>query len=177
MSTPAVFLDRDGTLIVDTGYVSDPAMVSVLPGVPEGLARLKNAGFQLVIVTNQSGIGRGYFTVKDYEAVHARFLELLGQDVFDGVYYCPDHPKDATPRRKPGPGMLLEAARNLDLDLARSWTIGDREGDLLAGIAAGTRTVLIHPGDGPAPDSPHAHFVAKDLAQAAEFILGESGAS
>ncbi len=177
MSTPAIFLDRDGTLMVDTGYVADPAHVSVLPGVVEALAALKKATYRLVIITNQSGIGRGMFTVSDYEAVHARLLELLSGDLFDGVYFCPDHPEIASTRRKPGPGMLLEAARDLDLDLGRSWMIGDREGDVLAGHAAGTRSILLHAEIGGAPRTTQAEFVAKDLAEAADFILRDSGAS
>ncbi len=175
--TPAVFFDRDGTLMEDTGYVSDPALVSLLPGALEALPALKKAGFRLVLITNQSGIGRGYFTVADYEAVHIRFVELLGADPFDGVYFCPDHPDTASDRRKPAPGMLLEAARDLDLDLAHSWMIGDRESDLLAGRAAGTRSILVRSGIGAHAPTTHADFVAKDLAEAAAFILRESGAS
>jgi D-glycero-D-manno-heptose 1,7-bisphosphate phosphatase len=177
MSQPAIFLDRDGTLMVDTGYVSDPALVVVLPGVPEALRSLKSAGFRLVIITNQSGIGRGLFTEADYLAVHHRFIELLGPGLIDAAYFCPDHPDVATLRRKPGPGMLLEAARDLSLDLDRSWMIGDRESDLLAGRAAGTRSILVRSGIGASAEARHAHFVAKDLAHAAQFILGESGAS
>ena len=177
MSTPAIFFDRDGTLMEDTGYVSDPALVSLLPGALDILPALKAAGFRLIIITNQSGIGRGYFTVADYEAVHIRFLELLGADYFDATYFCPDHPDVASERRKPGPGMLLEAARDFDLDLQRSWMIGDRESDLLAGRAAGTRTVLVRTGIGASAPTTHADFVAKDLAEAAAFILRDSGAS
>lgn len=177
MSTPAIFLDRDGTLMVDTGYVSDPALVTVLPGVSEALRVLKAAGFRLVIITNQSGIGRGFFTEADYHAVHTRLVELVGSGVLDAAYFCPDHPDVATDRRKPGPGMILEAARDLNLDLARSWMIGDRESDVAAGLAAGTRAVLLHGEASPPAGATKAHFVAKDLAQAARFILGESGAS
>jgi D,D-heptose 1,7-bisphosphate phosphatase len=177
MSLPAVFLDRDGTLMEDTGYVADPAHVAILPGVREALRRLKAADFKLVVITNQSGIGRGYFTVAEYEAVHAQLVALLGEGIFDGVYFCPEHPDVATPRRKPGPGMLQEAARDLDLDLARSWMIGDRESDLGAGLAAGARSILVQTGIGHCADPAGAHFVAKDLAHAVEFILRESGAS
>lgn len=177
MGHPAVFLDRDGTLIEDTGYVSDPAHVALIPQTHEALLQLKAAGYRLVIITNQSGIGRGYFTVADYEAVHARMVELLGGNLFDGTYFCPDHPDVATERRKPGAGMLLEAAKDLDLDLTRSWMVGDREGDLLAGRAAGAKSILVTTGIGNRAKTEAAHFVAKDLAHAAEFIVRESGAS
>ena len=177
MPHPAVFLDRDGTLMEDTGYVADPAHVALLPGVVEALTRLKAAGFRLVIITNQSGIGRGYFTVQAYETVHARFVELAGAHLFDATYYCPDHPDIPSDRRKPAPGMLLEAAHDLDLDLPRSWMIGDREGDVLAGLAAGTRSILVLTGIGATAKGDRAHFIAKDLAQAADFIVRDSGAS
>ena len=92
-STPAVFLDRDGTLMEDEDYCSDPAKVRIIPGVPEALRALKAAGFRLVIVTNQSGIGRGYYTLADYEAVQARFLSLLGEGLIDATYFCPEAPE------------------------------------------------------------------------------------
>lgn len=177
MTKPAVFLDRDGTLMEDTGYVADPSHVTVLPGVPDALARLKAAGFRLVIITNQSGIGRGYFTVAAYEAVHARLTELLGPEIFDGVYFCADHPEAASTRRKPEPGMLLEAAHDLGLDLPRSWMIGDRDADVRAGVAAGTRSILLRTGIGASASGALATFIAKDLAEAADFILRDSGAS
>src|SRR5688572_16338922 len=105
MSRPAVFLDRDGTLMDDTGYIGDPALVRVLPGVPQALQRLKNAGFELVIVTNQSGIGRGKFTVADFEAVQQRLLQELGPGLIDATYMCPDSPGGEGSRRKPSPLM------------------------------------------------------------------------
>ena len=177
MSQPAVFLDRDGTLMEDVGYISDPALVRLYPGVLEALRRLKAAGFRLVIVTNQSGIGRGHFTVEQYESVHARLVELLGPGLLDAAYFCAEHPDAATERRKPGAGMLREAAAEHGLDLAQSWMIGDREGDLLAGRAAGARAVLVLTGIGAEAEQGNAHFVAKDLADAVDFILRDSGAS
>ncbi|MGB8170509.1 MAG: HAD family hydrolase [Chthoniobacteraceae bacterium] len=168
---PAIFLDRDGTLMEDTGYVSDPTHVRVFDGVGEALAKLKARGFLTVIVTNQSGIGRGYFTHGDYEAVHARFLALLGPGLIDATYLCAEHPDTASDRRKPGPGMLLEAARDLRIDLARSWMVGDRTGDLVAGNRAGARSILVLTGEAVSEAPPPAVFVAKDFASAAEFIL------
>jgi len=176
MRRPAIFLDRDGTLMEDTGYVSDPASVRLLPGVPAALRELKARGFLTVIVTNQSGIGRGYFTRADYEAVHARFLELLGPGLIDATYLCDDHPDHATDRRKPAPGMLLEAARDLGIDLAHSWMIGDREADITAGRRSGARSILVLTGEANAASATGARFVAKDFATAAAHILKSADA-
>ncbi len=169
--TPAVFLDRDGTLMHDRGYVGDPALVEVYPGVPEALARLKAHGFKTVIVTNQSGIARGHFSEADFHAVQTRFEELIGPGLIDAMYFCAEHPDTATDRRKPGPGMLLEAARNHALDLSRSWMIGDRAGDVEAGARAGVRAILVRTGEGAAADGSRAVFVARDFAEAVSFIL------
>jgi D-glycero-D-manno-heptose 1,7-bisphosphate phosphatase len=174
MSSPlrlAVFLDRDGTLMHDTGYVAKMSDVQLFEGVAEALAALKARGFLTVIVTNQSGIGRGKFTLADYEAVHARFLELLGPGLIDATYMCPDHPDAATDRRKPGPGMLLEAARDLAIDLDRSWMIGDRAGDLEAGRNAGVRPILVLTGEGRGTDPSAAVHIAPDFPAAVNFIL------
>ena len=169
--TPAVFLDRDGTLMHDSGYVGDPALVEVYPGVPGALARLKVRGFMTVIVTNQSGIPRGHFTEEDFYKVQARFEELIGPGLIDAMYFCADHPEAATERRKPGPGMLLEAARDHGLDLARSWMIGDRAGDLEAGVRAGVRAILVRTGEGSGAKSDRAEFVADDFVAAVDFLL------
>lgn len=173
---PAVFLDRDGTLIEDTGYVADPREVRVYPRTAEALVSLKQRGFATVIVTNQSGLARGYFTEADYHAVHARLIELLGPGLIDATYFCADHPERASERRKPGPGMLLEAARDLGLDLTRSWMVGDREGDLEAGRRAGCQSILVQTGLGAESETAGAAFVAKDFASAAAFILKTSDA-
>ena len=172
--SPAVFLDRDGTLMHDTGYVRDAGLVRLYEDVIEALGKLKARGFKTVIVTNQSGIARGYFTEDHYRAVHARLLELLGPGLIDATYYCADHPDCASERRKPGPGMLLEAARDLGLDLARSWMIGDRAGDVEAGRRAGVRAILVRTGVGKEADASGAAFVANDFASAAEFILART---
>lgn len=171
---PAVFLDRDGTLMHDAGYLADPAGVVLYDGVADVLAQLKAAGFRLIVVTNQSGIGRGKFTLADYHAVAARFEELLGPGLLDATYFCPDHADAPSPRRKPAPGMLLEAARDHSLDLARSWMIGDRDGDVQAGIAAGARSILVQTGIGADAKGDGATFIAKDLAEAAAFIIRQS---
>ena len=174
---PAVFLDRDGTLMEEADYCASPEQVRIIAGVPEALRGLKAAGYRLVIVTNQSGIGRGYYTVADYEAVQARLLALLGGGLIDTTYFCPESPEANSPRRKPSPEMVFEAARDLGLDLARSWFIGDKAIDVECGRNAGTRAILVRTGHGATADADAAHFVAKDIASAADFILRESGAS
>jgi D-glycero-D-manno-heptose 1,7-bisphosphate phosphatase len=138
----AVFLDRDGTLMVDSGYPSKPEQVRLLDGVREGLASLQSADFKLVIVTNQSGIGRGILSETDFWAVQARLETLLGEGLVSTTYFCPDHPDRASDRRKPGPGMLLEAARDLDVSLGESFMIGDKKSDIEAGLNAGVKACV-----------------------------------
>ena len=161
---PAVFLDRDGTLIEDVGYPRDPETVRLVDGAPEALAALRRAGFALVVVSNQSGIGRGFVTREEAKAVHERFLrELRARGVeLDDVRYCPHTPEDACTCRKPATGLLLDAARELGLDLARSFMVGDKPGDVEAGRAAGCRTVLLG-GDGAADwDEAVAHLLGAE---------------
>jgi D-glycero-D-manno-heptose 1,7-bisphosphate phosphatase len=177
LQTPAIFLDRDGTLIEDVHYCKDPALVRALPGVVEALVRLREKGFRLVIITNQSAIGRGWMTLAEYEAVHARTLEVLAPATIDGTYLCPETPEKPSTRRKPAPGMVLEAARDLNLDRSRSWFIGDKPIDVECGRASGTRSVLVLTGRGTPEDGRNADFVARDLAEAADFILKQSDAS
>ena len=177
MSLPAIFLDRDGTLMQEVHYCKDPALVALIPGAQAALRRLKAAGFRLVLVTNQSGIGRGMMTVADFEAVQARLLELLGPGLIDATYMCPDGPAGESIRRKPSPAMVLEAVRDLSLDVGRSWFIGDKAIDVECGRNAGARAILVRTGHGAEEDGAKAHFVAKDIASAAGFILSNSGAS
>lgn len=182
-----VFLDRDNTLIANDGDLGDPAQVALLDGVPEGLCRLRDAGYRLVVVTNQGGVARGRYEEEDVDRVHREISALLDRTtkrkgLVDRYYYCPYHP-DATrpeyrrehPWRKPQPGMLLQAARDLGLDLPGSWLIGDQSRDIEAGRAAGCRTVLIG-GLGPEPTAtPTA--IATDFTDAVDQILttGEPG--
>jgi histidinol-phosphate phosphatase family protein len=144
----AVFFDRDGTLMEDAHYCADPALVRVYPGISDALRQLKAAGFALFVVTNQSGIGRGLMTEQQYRAVHAEFLRQVGPGLIDATYYCPDAPGTPSERRKPLPGMLLEAAADHGVDLPQSWTVGDRSADVECGRRAGTRTVLVLTGYG-----------------------------
>jgi D-glycero-D-manno-heptose 1,7-bisphosphate phosphatase len=168
---PAVFLDRDGTIMRDVDYCGDPAQVEVFPGAAGALGRLKARGYKLIIVTNQSGIGRGYFSDNDYRAVEKEFLRQLGNGLIDATYCCPDPPATNSPRRKPAPGMIFEAQREHRLDLARSYFVGDKKSDIECGRNAGARTILVQTGYGAHELDCGADWVARDLAHAAEIIL------
>lgn len=157
-------------------YCRDPERVRIIEGASNALRRLRDAGFCLVIITNQSGIGRGYFTTAEYDAVQERLHSLLGAGMIDATYFCPDAPDTPSSRRKPEPGMVIEAARDLRLDLARSWFVGDKAVDVECGHRAGTRAILVRTGHGHAENAPDADFVAKDFASAANFILRTSDA-
>jgi histidinol-phosphate phosphatase family protein len=139
-----VFLDRDGTLIEDVGYPRDPASVRLLTGAPAALRRFRDRGLRLVVVSNQSGIGRGLITQEEADAVHARFVELLdGEGVqLDDVRYCPHAPDEGCACRKPAPTLMLDAATQLGLDLEDSFAIGDQPRDLESARAAGCRTLV-----------------------------------
>jgi D-glycero-D-manno-heptose 1,7-bisphosphate phosphatase len=164
----AVFLDRDGTLMHNVPYCSDPAKVQVLPGVAQSLRKLREYGFKLVIVTNQSGIGRGYFEEEKFWKVQAAFEQQIGPNIIDATYFCADHPDKATDRRKPGPGMLIEAAQDLKLDLASCFMIGDSESDVEAGIRAGVQAaILIGTVDKQPPEKV---WIAKDFPAAVELV-------
>lgn len=150
-----MFLDRDGTVMEDPGYVDDPDAVVPIPGATAALGRFRAAGFALVVVTNQSGIGRGLYTWRDYHAVADRLESLVAADgiVFDAVLAC-GHPPQIDPPcgwRKPAPGMILEAATLLSLDLSRSLMVGDKLSDLQAAEAAGLpRAIHVATGQGAA---------------------------
>jgi len=139
MSRRAAFLDRDGTIIVDTGFVADPADVQLLPGATDALRGLAADGWALVIISNQSGIARGLITRDQAAAVHDRVVALLAKDdvALDGSYYCFHAPDERCGCRKPSPSMILKAADDLRLDVASSVMVGDRESDASAGTAAG----------------------------------------
>lgn len=171
---PAVFLDRDGTLIEEVGYCSDPKDVRPYRSVVEGLQKLRDAGFLVIVITNQSGIGYGYFTEADYHAVNAEMTRQLQPFEVDGTYFSADTPDNPGPRRKPNPGMVLEAARDFDIDLAHSYFVGDRAGDVECGRNAGTRTVLVLTGYGERFPDLVADHRAPDLAEAIDWIVADS---
>ena len=144
---PAIFLDRDGTVIEDVGYLRDPGQVQMLPGAGPALRLLQDHGFALVVVSNQSGIGRGWITPGEAEQVHERMRACLAAHgvSLDAVYYCPHAPDARCPCRKPSPEMILRAAQELDLDRARSFLVGDKATDIQAGQRAGCYTILLTP--------------------------------
>jgi len=168
----AVFLDRDGVLMEDAHYCGDPAEVRVFPGVSDALRRLKNAGFLAIVITNQSGIGRGLITQEQYEAVQAEFLRQIGPGLIDAVYFCPDPPGVRSTRRKPEPGMVLEAAEAFQVDLPKSYFVGDKAADIECGRRAGTRTVLVLTGYG-AEQQCVPDFTASDIDHAITLVLGQ----
>ena len=171
---PAVFLDRDGTIMNDVGYCGDPARVEVFPGASDALWKLKRAGYRLIIITNQSGLARGYFSENEYRAVETEFLRQLGEGLIDATYYCAELPGTNSPRRKPAPGMILEAQREHHLDLASSYFIGDKMSDIDCGRNAGVRTLLVETGYGAHETDCRADWIAGDLAHAVEIILGST---
>lgn len=177
---PTVFLDRDGTLVGDPGYLHDPALVALLPGVAEGLGALARAGWSLVVVSNQSGIARGLYGPEAFHAVMSRIGTLLAPHGvrFAGTYFCPHHP-DITgpcPCRKPGIELFERAGRELHLDLRRSWYAGDRFQDAEPALRLGGRGVLV----GRAPPEDAALAAASGMAVvpdlvAAAALIGRPG--
>ena len=156
---PAVFLDRDGTLSAEADWVTKAVDLGLLPFAAQAIATLSRAGYAVVLATNQSAVARGLITERELAEIHAHMARELarGGARLDGVYTCPHHPSEGSAPyrrececRKPKPGMLLAAARDLGLDLRRSWVIGDAERDLAAGAAAGVRGILVATGKGEA---------------------------
>lgn len=170
----AVFLDRDGTLIEDSGYLSNPNHVRLLPGARDALRELRSYGYALVLVSNQSGIGRGMIPRAQAKAVHERLVHELaaGAVLLDAALYCPHIPEDRCVCRKPEPAMLRQAATDLGIRLDRSVMVGDKACDVEAGHRAGCRTVLLGKGDSSTirPD-----FRADTWGQVVQFILSGGG--
>jgi D,D-heptose 1,7-bisphosphate phosphatase len=179
MKKRAVFFDRDNTLIRNDGYLGDPGGVILMDGAAAAVARAHELGYFAVVVSNQSGVARGMFTEDNVRAVNERMDQLLLQADprarIDRHEFCPFHPEAIVERyrreselRKPRPGMILQAAAALNLDLAASWIIGDAVRDVLAGKAAGCRAILLSP-PGP-PVCPEADAIVPDLRHAMEFL-------
>jgi D-glycero-D-manno-heptose 1,7-bisphosphate phosphatase len=155
----------------DVDYCGDPKNVEIFPSTPEVLRKLKERGYKIIIVTNQSGIGRGYFSEENYRAVEAEVIRQIGEPLIDATYFCPHRPDQVCGCRKPEPGMIAQAAHDHKLDLARSFFIGDKDSDIQCGHRAGTKTILVQTGYGKDANQAAPDFVAPDLAAAATFIL------
>jgi len=183
MRRSAIFIDRDGTLVHPRHYPSRPEELQLYDGVGEALKAFQDVGFRLVVVTNQAGIARGYFTEDDLERMHqylAEELARLGVNL-DAIYYCPHHPDGIVPElaikcdcRKPHPGMLLQAAKDLKLNVQSSWFVGDILDDIEAGNRAGCRTVLVDLGTERLPERRIRcpDFVARNTLHALRIISG-----
>lgn len=185
MGRPAVFLDRDGTLTREADYLRSVAGLRLLPGATEAVRRLRAAGFAVVLITNQSGIARGLYTEADLDLIHRELQRRLARrgTTLDAIYYCPHHPEVGKPPyrrrcpcRKPAPGMLTRAIRDLDLDAVRSFCVGDSARDVAAGQRVGARTVLVRTGYGrrtEAEAEAKPDHVARDLPEAVTWILAQ----
>ena len=150
MGNKAVFVDRDGTINVDGPYLSDPDKFEMYPGVGNGMKKLKDNGFKIIVITNQSGIARGYFTKKQLSEIHERMKKEFHQFnvELDGIYYCPHHPDDGCNCRKPKTGLFDKAIKDHDIIVEKSYMIGDKIQDIEAGIKIGTKSILIPVLDG-----------------------------
>jgi len=183
MSFRAVFLDRDGTLNEDTGYIKNPEEVKLFTGTAEGLFNLKNAGYKLIVISNQSGIARGLITVDDVKKINEKINQLLSVSKvkIDEFYFCPSHPDYSTEKetrcRKPSPELVYTASREHKIDLQKSYFIGDSVSDILCGFNANLRTILVQTGQGKESlsilqkENKIPSFVAKNILDASNYIL------
>lgn len=172
MKRPAIFLDRDGTLIEEVNYLSRVEDLRLFPFTRSAVEMFKAAGHLVVVVTNQSGIGRGIYTEADMKGIH-NAIQVALEDAIDAFYFCPHLPCDGCACRKPRTGMLEAAVQNLNIDLERSWMIGDKDVDIAVGKNAGIRTALVLTGYGPSHRSSLGEppdLVANDLGEAAAII-------
>lgn len=191
MKRPAIFFDRDNTLIVSDGYLGDPARLELVPGAADAVARARELGYAIVVFSNQSGVARGLFTEDDVKAVNARLDEMLQKSnraaIIDRHEYCPFHPqavleeyRKESDLRKPQPGMIHRAEQEMGLDLSRSWVIGDAPRDIEAGIAAGCGTILFKDSTLPPSDAAEEESTAQpdetvsSLKDAIDFIESSS---
>lgn len=176
-SRPVVFLDRDGTLIEERNYLGDAAKVSLVPGCISALRSLQAHGFGLIMVTNQSGVGRGLITVEQVDEVNSRLEELLAEHdvLLDKIFVCIHHPDDNCQCRKPRDGMVVEASQIFDIDIAGSWVIGDKCSDVGLGDNIGARTVLIRPDEIEVDaEDCAATKVVSDFGSAASYVISRT---
>ena len=170
-----VVLDRDGTVIEEKGYLSDPDQVELIPGAARGLRQLRHMGLGLVLVTNQSGVGRGFFDEESLNLVHQRMVDLLRAEgvQFDGIFFCTHRPSDGCLCRKPRPGLLERAAADLGFDPARCFVVGDKSSDVELGRTVGATTFLVWTGYGAQTSQDgrtRAHYTVNGLTEVAEIV-------
>lgn len=185
MPDKAIFLDRDDTIIEDTGYINSAEQVKLVPAAAQALVELRKMGYKLIVVSNQSGIARGLFTEQTLSQIHERLKQLLAEHnaYLDRIYYCPYLPDGAVAKyrkdsdwRKPKPGMFLTAAKEMKINLAQSWMIGNAYIDVAAGKTAGCRTILIKSNIKPPvknQDDPDPDFEAINLREAVNVVKSE----
>ena len=179
----AVFLDRDGTINEEVEYLSDPEELHLIPSAAEAIRLLNEARVPAIVVTNQAGVGRGYFTEAKVRAIHEQLANQLAAHGahLDAIYCCPHHPDEGCDCRKPKSGMLKRAAEEHGIDLSRSFAVGDKVSDLEAGRRAGCRTVLVLTGYGAEAREAFKHsdfqpdHIARDLLEAVRWILAQQG--
>lgn len=178
MSKRFVLIDRDGTINVEKHYLSDPDQLELYPGIGPALKRLQEAGFGLAVITNQSGVARGYFDLARLEQIHDRLRALLAAEgvTVDGIYICPHGPDDDCTCRKPLPGMVQQAVAEHGFDPAQAFMIGDKEVDVELGQAVGATTFLVRTGHGKKADAAgsKADYVVDDLVAAVGHIVAEA---
>ena len=170
----AVFLDRDNTIARDVPYCSRPEDFELLPTVPEAIKLLNGKGFKVIVITNQSGIARGYFTEETLSQIHRKMQDelLLHGASIDGIYYCPHHPDDGCGCRKPKTALFHKAAAEHNIDFGSSYMVGDMPLDIAAGKALGCKTVLVTTGTNLSPPNPRADYTASNLLEATRWIAG-----
>lgn len=174
MSDRAVFLDRDGTMNKDVPYCRRPEDLELFPNTARAIRLLNEHGYKVIVITNQSGVARGYFTEGMLDLIHQKMLKQLAEKAahIDGIYYCPHHPDDNCECRKPKPKMVLQAVQEHDIDLKRSFMVGDKPHDIQLGKNAGCRTVLIPDNpDETGPEECSPDYTAADIYEAALWII------
>jgi len=170
----AVFLDRDGTLIEDKGYISSPEQVEFIPKSIDALKLLKSCGFKLIVITNQSGIARKYLNIKQLKAIHERINSILALNKIklDAIYFCPHHPDEKCLCRKPNIKLALKAAKRFNLDLKKCFSVGDKITDVIFGKKFGGKGILVLTGFGKKEKLiQRPNYIAKDFYSAAEWIV------
>jgi D-glycero-D-manno-heptose 1,7-bisphosphate phosphatase len=175
-----VILDRDGTIVVDCGYLDDPQHLTFLPGATEGLRMLHRSGHPLIVISNQSGVGRGMFTLERLHEVNLRFTAMLEEAgaPLSGLYYCPHRPEEGCDCRKPNTALLHEAAAKVGFEPAEAVVIGDKSSDIELGRRVGATTILVSAGAAASDGKPaDPDYIARDLVEAARIIDQLSDAS